>query len=128
MRPPGKLLVLGAAGQLGGDLMDAAAAAGVPAQGAGRAEVDVTDRDALRAFLAVAEFDVLVNATSYHKTDEVAGRARHGGERPCAGGSKNPSSFHECDTPHPACPGSGAHSARAPAHPSSLWSTLVAGA
>ena len=42
-----KLLVLGSAGQLGGDLMDAAAAAGVPAQGVGRAEVDVTDRDAL---------------------------------------------------------------------------------
>ncbi len=67
-----KLLVLGSAGQLGGDLMDAAAAAGMPAQGVGRAEIDVTDRDALRAFLAAAPaFDVLVNATSYHKTDEV---------------------------------------------------------
>ena len=66
-----RLLVLGSAGQLGGDLIDAAAAAGVPAQGVGRAEVDVTDRDALRAFLAAAEFDVLVNATSYHRTDEV---------------------------------------------------------
>ena len=68
-----RLLVLGSAGQLGGDLIDAAAAAGVPAQGVGRAQVDVTDRDALRAFLAAAEFDVLVNATSYHKTDEVEG-------------------------------------------------------
>jgi len=67
-----KLLVLGSAGQLGGDLMEAAAAAGMPAQGVGRAEIDVTDRDALRAFLAAAPaFDVLVNATSYHKTDEV---------------------------------------------------------
>lgn len=73
MRNPGKLLVLGAHGQLGGDLLDAAAAAGVPAQGAGRAEVDVTDRAALRAFLDGAAFDVLVNATSYHKTDEVEG-------------------------------------------------------
>ena len=71
--PAMRLLVLGSAGQLGGDLIDAAAAAGVPAQGVGRAEVDVTDRDALRAFLAAAEFDVLVNATSYHKTDEVEG-------------------------------------------------------
>jgi dTDP-4-dehydrorhamnose reductase len=73
-----RLLVLGSGGQLGGDLMDAAEAAGVPARGAGRAEVDVTDRDALRCFLAAADFDVLVNATSYHKTDEVethAGRA-----------------------------------------------------
>ena len=66
-----RLLVLGAAGQLGGDLMDAAAASGVEASGVGRAEVDVTDRAALRGFLDAAGFDVLVNATSYHKTDEV---------------------------------------------------------
>ena len=52
-----RLLVLGSAGQLGGDLIDAAAAAGVPAQGVGRAQVDVTDRDALGAFLAAAEFE-----------------------------------------------------------------------
>ncbi len=70
-----RLLVLGAAGQLGGDLMDAAAAAGVEARGVGRADVDVTDRAALRAFLDAAAFDVLVNGTSYHKTDEVEGNA-----------------------------------------------------
>jgi hypothetical protein len=63
--------VLGANGQLGGDVLDAAAAAGVEAVPAGRAEADVTDRAALRAFLDAAEFDVLVNCTSYHKTDEV---------------------------------------------------------
>jgi dTDP-4-dehydrorhamnose reductase len=66
-----KLLVLGANGQLGGDVMDAAAAAGIDARAAGRAEVDVTDREALRAFLDGAEFDALINGTSYHKTDEV---------------------------------------------------------
>lgn len=68
-----RLLVLGANGQLGGDLMDAAAAAGIAAEGATRAEVDVTDRDALTAFLAAAAFDALVNTTSYHRTDEVEG-------------------------------------------------------
>lgn len=69
------LLVLGANGQLGGDVMDAAAAAGVRAVPAGRAEADVTDRKGLRAFLDAAEFDVLVNCTSYHKTDEVETQA-----------------------------------------------------
>lgn len=73
-----RLLVLGPNGQLGGDVMDAAAAAGVAAEGAGREAADVADLDALRAFLSAARFDVLVNCTSYHKTDEVeaeAGRA-----------------------------------------------------
>lgn len=70
-----KLLVLGPNGQLGGDLMDLAAARGVAATGAGRDAVDVTDREALAAFLKGAAFDVLVNCTSYHKTDEVEGEA-----------------------------------------------------
>jgi dTDP-4-dehydrorhamnose reductase len=70
-----RLLVLGPNGQLGGDLMDLAAARGVSATGAGRDAVDVTDREALAAFLKGAAFDVLVNCTSYHKTDEVEGEA-----------------------------------------------------
>ena len=71
-----RLLVLGPNGQLGGDLMDRAAARpGVEAAPAGRDAVDVTDRDALAAFLRDARFDVLVNCTSYHKTDEVEGEA-----------------------------------------------------
>lgn len=70
-----KLLILGANGQLGGDLMDAAAAAGAPAAAAGRAEADVTDRAALRAFLDAAEFDVLVNCASFHQTDAVEAQA-----------------------------------------------------
>lgn len=73
-----RLLVLGPNGQLGGDLMDAAAARGVEAAGAGRDAVDVTDREALAVFLREARFDVLANCTSYHRTDEVeanAGRA-----------------------------------------------------
>jgi dTDP-4-dehydrorhamnose reductase len=70
-----RLLVLGSAGQLGGDIMDAAAAAGLRAEGAGRAAVDVTDRAALLAFLAATPFDALINCTSYHRTDEVEGNA-----------------------------------------------------
>jgi dTDP-4-dehydrorhamnose reductase len=70
-----RLLVLGPNGQLGGDLMAAAAAAGVPAAGAGRDAVDVTDLAALADFLAAADFDALVNCTSYHKTDEVESAA-----------------------------------------------------
>lgn len=71
-----KLLVLGPNGQLGGDVMDAAEAdGGIVAVGAGREAVDVTDVEALAAFLRAADFDALLNATSYHKTDEVEGHA-----------------------------------------------------
>jgi dTDP-4-dehydrorhamnose reductase len=68
-----RLLVLGPAGQLGSDLMEAAARAGVAAEGAGRGVLDVTNQDALRAVLRARAFDVLVNCTSYHRTDEVEG-------------------------------------------------------
>lgn len=66
-----KLLVLGPNGQLGGDLMDAADRASIAVTGAGRAVVDVTDRDALAGFLADTPFDALVNCTSFHATDAV---------------------------------------------------------
>jgi dTDP-4-dehydrorhamnose reductase len=45
------------------------------ATGAGRDAVDVTDRDALAAFLRDVAFDALLNCTSYHKTDEVEANA-----------------------------------------------------
>lgn len=70
-----KLLVLGPNGQLGGDVMDAAAGGAVEAVGADRDAIDVTDRDALAAFLRGTPFDALLNATSYHKTDEVESHA-----------------------------------------------------
>lgn len=72
-----RLLVLGPNGQLGGDVMDAAAAHGIVATGADRHAVDVTDREALAAFLRATPFDALLNATSYHKTDEVEANADH---------------------------------------------------
>ena len=68
-----QLLVLGANGQLGGDLMAAAAAAGIAAVGAGRAEVDVADTDALRAYLGAADFDVLVNCAALLNTEAIEG-------------------------------------------------------
>jgi nucleoside-diphosphate-sugar epimerase len=44
-----RLLITGARGQLGSDLMAAAAAAGVPATGLGSAELDITDPVAVDA-------------------------------------------------------------------------------
>jgi dTDP-4-dehydrorhamnose reductase len=71
-----RLVVLGYNGQLGGDVIDAAEADGtIEAIGVGRNAVDVADRDALAAFLRGARFDALLNATSYHKTDEVEAHA-----------------------------------------------------
>lgn len=68
-----RLLVLGAAGQLGGDLMTAAAAAGVEAEGATRAEIDVADLAALRAFLGGRSFDALVNCAARLDTEAIEG-------------------------------------------------------
>ncbi len=73
-----RLLVTGARGQLGSDLMLAAAAAGVPAVGLRSAELDITDAAAVdaavRAFARAAEHAdygpwVLVNAAAYTAVD-----------------------------------------------------------
>lgn len=68
-----KLLLLGPNGQLGTDIRKAAEArgTGLELQALGRDRLDVADPTALRAALGAAEFDVLVNCTSYHRTDEV---------------------------------------------------------
>lgn len=73
-----KLLLLGPNGQLGTDLLHAREthAAGTTIDTMGRADVDVTDLDALRKALADRTFDALVNCTSYHKTDEVEGQTQ----------------------------------------------------
>lgn len=72
-----KVLLLGPNGQLGTDIRKAVetGAAGVDLQALGRDQLDVTDPEALRAVLGAADFDVLVNCTSYHRTDEVEGNA-----------------------------------------------------
>ena len=68
-----QVLVLGANGQLGSDLLRAGQDPGhrwevTPVF---RKDLDVSCADAIPAYLAAARFDALVNCTSYHKTDEV---------------------------------------------------------
>lgn len=60
-------LIAGAAGMLGQDLQKALAGREVAALG--RAELDVTDRDAVLA--AVAGHDVVINASAYTKVDDA---------------------------------------------------------
>ena len=75
-----RLLVTGARGQLGSDLMSAAAAAGVPATGLGSAELDISDPTAVdaavQAFARAAEHAddgpwVLINAAAYTAVDNA---------------------------------------------------------
>lgn len=68
-----KVLLLGPNGQLGTDIRAAHVAAGEPFElhSAGRDWLDVSRPDDIGAALGKADFDVLINCTSYHKTDEV---------------------------------------------------------
>ena len=68
-----RLLVLGANGQLGGDLMAAAAARGIDAVGAGRETLDIADPEALRGYLAATPFDALVNCAAALNTEAIEG-------------------------------------------------------
>lgn len=63
-----RLLIAGASGQLGSDLLAAAAAAGTPAAGLTRADLDVTDADAVADVLGRREYDILVNCTAFNDT------------------------------------------------------------
>ncbi|MFF1875677.1 dTDP-4-dehydrorhamnose reductase, partial [Kitasatospora herbaricolor] len=62
-----RYLIAGAAGMLGQDLQRALAGHDVTALG--RADLDVTDRDAVLA--AVASHDVVINASAYTKVDDA---------------------------------------------------------
>ncbi|ARE42539.1 dTDP-4-dehydrorhamnose reductase (plasmid) [Rhodovulum sp. P5] len=72
-----KVLLLGPNGQLGSDIQTAHAAAGEPFQliPLERERLDVSDLAAIGPALNGIAFDVLVNCTSYHKTDEVEDNA-----------------------------------------------------
>lgn len=70
-----KVLVLGPNGQLGSDFIRAASAFGIEVHGIGRADLDVSDPAALESRLSGLSFDVLVNCTSYHRTDEAESNA-----------------------------------------------------
>jgi dTDP-4-dehydrorhamnose reductase len=75
------VLITGARGQLGTDLVAAAAAAGIPAQSFGSRELDITDPDAvdaaLTAFARTATGDdvtgraVVINAAAYTAVDDA---------------------------------------------------------
>jgi len=71
-----RVLVLGANGQLGSDIVEQFLASQdlkpIPAL---RSDVDVTDHSRLETYLRDMEYDVLVNCTSYHKTDEAEDNA-----------------------------------------------------
>ncbi|TNC50410.1 dTDP-4-dehydrorhamnose reductase [Rubellimicrobium rubrum] len=68
-----RVLLLGPNGQLGHDIQHAHAMAGEPFEliSVRRDRLDVASVDAIGQTLADLEFNVLVNCTSYHKTDEV---------------------------------------------------------
>ena len=73
-----KLLLLGCNGQLGTDLLRAHAAnsRGFTIEQLSRVELDCADTLAIAPALAQRDFDVLINCTSYHKTDEVEANAQ----------------------------------------------------
>lgn len=64
-----KVLVIGADGALGQDLMDAFRAAGHEPEGSVRADLDVTDEDAVHDRIVGGGYDVVVNATAYNDVD-----------------------------------------------------------
>jgi dTDP-4-dehydrorhamnose reductase len=64
-----KLLVTGAAGMLGRDVLLAAGNAGHDVVGFGRAELDVTDREALRRKLDLERPDVVINCAAWTDVD-----------------------------------------------------------
>ena len=68
------LLIVGARGQLGTDLMAGAAALGLPARGVGSRQLDITDRSAVAR--ALGEFagagpGVVINAAAYTAVDDA---------------------------------------------------------
>jgi dTDP-4-dehydrorhamnose reductase len=65
--------VLGANGQLGSDILRVSRAGSVCTDAVAlcRNDLDVSDLDAIPIALSRHRFDVLVNCTGYHKTDEV---------------------------------------------------------
>ncbi|MGO1118068.1 dTDP-4-dehydrorhamnose reductase [Rhodovibrionaceae bacterium A322] len=76
-----KALLLGPNGQLGTDLTSAVASgkhAGIELIPFGRAQMDVSDVESIAPALEGQDFDVVINCTSYHKTDEVEDNADMG--------------------------------------------------
>ena len=64
-----RLLILGATGQLGTDLVRAAAAAGVDHVGAGHEDFDVTKADSVAAGMARYRPTIVINTAAFHRLD-----------------------------------------------------------
>src|ERR1043165_4277354 len=72
-----RVLLLGANGQLGHDILRAASQfSSLSVTPLTRKDVDVTDLKAIDAALNQHLFDALINCTSYHKTDDVEANAQ----------------------------------------------------
>ena len=65
-----KILLLGATGQLGSDLLRAAEERGTfEVTPWSRRDLDVAHVESIEGALAEQDFEVLINCASYHKTD-----------------------------------------------------------
>jgi dTDP-4-dehydrorhamnose reductase len=72
-----KAVLLGARGQLGQDILRANETAGtLDIRSLTRDELDVSDLAKAKDVIGKLDFDVLINCTSYHKTDEVESNAQ----------------------------------------------------
>ena len=71
------LLVFGAAGQVGQELMVLAAARNVAARGLTRADADITDRVAIAALVAATRPWLVVNAAAYTAVDRAESEPEH---------------------------------------------------
>src|SRR5207247_9001227 len=67
-----RLLILGATGQLGTDLVRAAAAAGVDHVGAAHEDIDVTEADSVAAGIARYRPTIVVNTAALHRVAACA--------------------------------------------------------
>ena len=68
-----RVVLLGPNGQLGHDVRRAHCDAGEPFEilPLSREQLDVTSQETIRSVLGGLSFDVLLNCTGYHRTDEV---------------------------------------------------------
>src|ERR1700730_14118957 len=66
---PARVLVLGATGQLGGDVVDAFTTAGSDVLGLGHCDVDVTDGPAVSAAVSATHPSLVVNTAAFHHLD-----------------------------------------------------------
>jgi len=74
-----KALLLGPHGQLGHDIARAAETSGaLDVLPLGRDQLDLSNLTRVREAISALQFDVLINSSGYHKTDEVESNAQQG--------------------------------------------------